>query len=280
MGRLPLVWALYRGQIGAVRVHVVSDVHGNLEALGRAAEGADLLVVLGDLVDKIDYHDPRGGILGAVFGRHRVVEMIRMRTAGAFAEMHAYEAELWNTVRDPEGTIAEVLTSSYSQVIDLLRVDTLVTLGNVDMEQLWSALAPYRLRCLDGECIDVGGLRFGFVAGGSVKVPPTGSPWRSFDRSPDRYRSSVERLSNVDVLCSHVPPNLEDLRFDIASGRQEMYGPGLLEAIDRWKPALALFGHVHTPKVSRLQRGGTACVNVGCFRRDGRPFVFDTDLIG
>ncbi len=34
-----------------MRVHVVSDVHGNADALARAGDGADVLLVLGDLVD-------------------------------------------------------------------------------------------------------------------------------------------------------------------------------------------------------------------------------------
>ena len=34
-----------------VRLHVVSDVHGNGEAPRRAGDGADALLVLGDLID-------------------------------------------------------------------------------------------------------------------------------------------------------------------------------------------------------------------------------------
>ncbi|MDT7715221.1 MAG: hypothetical protein QOH09_1213, partial [Pseudonocardiales bacterium] len=51
-----------------MRVHVVSDVHGNVDALARAGAGADALLVLGDLIDFVNYHDPSAGILGSVFG--------------------------------------------------------------------------------------------------------------------------------------------------------------------------------------------------------------------
>lgn len=47
-----------------MRVHVVSDVHGNAEALARAGGGADALLVLGDLVEFVDYQHPARGILG------------------------------------------------------------------------------------------------------------------------------------------------------------------------------------------------------------------------
>ena len=41
-----------------MRIHVVSDVHGSVDALGRAAEGADVLVCLGDLVLFGHVHQP------------------------------------------------------------------------------------------------------------------------------------------------------------------------------------------------------------------------------
>jgi len=40
-----------------MRIHVVSDVHGASEALSRAADGADALICLGDLLLYIDYDD-------------------------------------------------------------------------------------------------------------------------------------------------------------------------------------------------------------------------------
>ena len=46
-----------------MRVHVVSDVHGRADALARAADGADALVCLGDLLLFLDYADHGQGIL-------------------------------------------------------------------------------------------------------------------------------------------------------------------------------------------------------------------------
>ena len=65
-----------------MRVHVVSDVHGNTEALARAGEGADALVVLGDLVDFVDYADPARGILGRVFGHEVSARFGQLRADG------------------------------------------------------------------------------------------------------------------------------------------------------------------------------------------------------
>jgi predicted phosphodiesterase len=45
-----------------MRVHVVSDVHGRTDALGAAADGADALLCLGDMLLFIDYADHGQGI--------------------------------------------------------------------------------------------------------------------------------------------------------------------------------------------------------------------------
>lgn len=266
-----------------MRIHVVSDVHGNLDALGRAGDGADLLIVLGDLLDYVDYHDPHGGILGSMFGAERVAPFIAMRTVGAFAELHAYNQQLWAGVADPEGAITEIVAGRYTKAIEMLGDHALVTLGNVDVEPVWAALAPPGLRCLDGDTVTVDDLDIGFVAGGStrpgLRLRPSDSPWKPFVRSAEDFQAALDRLGPVDVLCSHIPPDLTALRYDTVPGRLEMFGPGLLERIDADQPALALSGHVHQPLSHRVRRGRTECVNVGHFQRWAAPFVIDTDRV-
>jgi hypothetical protein len=73
-----------------MRVYVVSDVHGNAEALRRAGDGADALFVLGDLVDFVDYHDPAGGILGRVLGPEVSARFAQLRMSGRPGELVAY----------------------------------------------------------------------------------------------------------------------------------------------------------------------------------------------
>lgn len=262
-----------------MRVSVVSDVHGNLEDLVTVAEQAEFLIVLGDLLEYVDYHVPEAGILGAVFGADAVAEFASLRRDGRFDEMHALEDELWSSLSDPAATLDAVVRSQYGEIIDHLGTRTLVTLGNVDSPSVWDSMAPPHLRVQDGEVIDLDGLRLGFVAGGALKRPVPGDPWAYFERSHETYRSLVDDLGEVDVLCTHVPPDIEDLRFDVVAERTEMYGPGLLESIDRHRPALSIFGHVHHPRASEVVRGGTRCVNVGFFKRGGQPFVFDTDAL-
>lgn len=258
-------------------VSVVSDVHGNIEDLARVAEQAEFLIVLGDLLEYVDYHSPEDGILGAVFGADAVAAFASFRVDGQFNEMHAFEHELWRSLADPVATLDGAVRKQYRAVIDAIGTRALVTLGNVDAPATWDLMAPDQLRVRDGEVVDLDGLRIGFVAGGALKRPVPGDPWAYFERTHGAYRSLVAELGEVDVLCTHVPPDIENLRYDVAAQRKEMYGPGILEAIDRHGPALSMFGHVHHPRAAEVARGGTRCVNVGFFKGSGVPFVFDTD---
>lgn len=260
-----------------MRIHVVADVHGNFEDLARAGDGADLLLILGDLLDYVDYHDPAGGILGAVFGAERVRPFTSLRTRGDFHGLHAYNQQLWASVDDPAGAIEEIVADRYRQVVQVVPENTWVLLGNVDVESTWAAVAPDRLQCLDAQTRLLNGVRFGFVSGGSGRpgamIRASSSPWRPFVRPAHEFQMAVDALGPVDVLCSHVPPRLTPLRYDTVPARLEMYGPGLLEYIDHFQPMLALFGHVHQPLSRRHRRGRTECVNVGHFQRSGKPYV-------
>ncbi|WP_229674587.1 metallophosphoesterase family protein [Nakamurella endophytica] len=258
----------------------VSDIHGNVEGLARVAATAEQLVVLGDLLDYVDYHEHGRGILGTVFGADRVAPFARLRSAGDFVALREYNRALWDTVRDPVGLLTEVVSRRYSEIVDVLPPGTLLTLGNVDVAAVWQDVAGERMPFLDGAVRTVAGRRFGFVAGGSsrpgVPMRPPETVWQPLVRPAETYRAVVDALEPVDVLCAHLPPDLPLLRYDVVPARLEMYGPGLLEYIDRHRPAMALFGHVHQPLSRRARRGRTECLNVGHFQRF--PTAFDVTL--
>jgi Icc-related predicted phosphoesterase len=91
-------------------------------------------------------------------------------------------------------------------------------------------------------------------------------------RSADDFAAAVRAVGPVDILCSHVPPGLSRLRYDVVPGRLEMYGPGLRESIEEHAPRMAVFGHVHQPIARRTRHRLTECVNVGHFQRFPEPF--------
>jgi Icc-related predicted phosphoesterase len=259
-----------------VRLSFVSDIHGNIAGLADVARRVQQLVVLGDLLDYVDYHDPAAGIVGRIFGAERVKPFIALRLAGNFQALHDYNKSLWDSTADPVGTLTEEVAARYREVLRAVGPDALLTLGNVDVAAVWNEVAGGELPYLDAQTIEIAGRRMGFVAGGSARPgavlrPPVGA-WRPLIRSADDYATAVKAVGQVDILCSHIPPKLAQLRYDVLPGRLEMYGPGLLEAIDEHRPALAVYGHVHQPIARRTRRGRTECVNVGHFQRFPQPF--------
>src|SRR5437764_3805060 len=107
-----------------VRVHVVSDVHGNADALARAGDGADALLVLGDLLDFVDYRDHSQGILGAVFGADKVAEFAELRRGRRHAETVAYARSLWAGLDNAAEVIEDAIREQYTKLFAALTAPT------------------------------------------------------------------------------------------------------------------------------------------------------------
>lgn len=252
-----------------MRVHVVSDVHGNSRDLAAAGEGADALVCLGDLVLFIDYADHTRGIFPDLFGAENTTRYVELRTARRFDEARELSARLWADV-DKAGAVEAAVRRQYAELFAALPAPTYATYGNVDLPALWPEYAREGTTVLDGRTADIGGLRFGFVGGG---LP---SPMRTpFEVDEETYAAKVAALGEVDVLCSHIPPLVPELCYDTVARRFERGSEALLEAVRAVQPRYALFGHVHQPLVRRTRIGRTECVNVGHFNATGRPWVLE-----
>lgn len=258
-----------------MRVHVVSDVHGNVDGLARAVEGADAVFVLGDLIDFVDYADPTAGILGRVLGAEVSREFGRVRRAGGPGELRAFAERAWARIPDPAAVIAEAVDEQYARLFAVLPENTYAIPGNVDVPAQWPSVP--RVTVPDGEVVEIGGLRVGFLGG--VPLPdgfpprPPGGPWRPHLVAAEEYRAAVDKITDVDVLCTHAPPEVPLLHYDRVTQRRELAGLGLRDLIARERPRAALFGHVHQPLAQRARVGATECVNVGHFRRTGQPYV-------
>jgi Icc-related predicted phosphoesterase len=259
-----------------VRVHVVSDVHGNSDALARAGDGADALVVLGDLIDFVDYHDHSGGILGSVFGPEKVARFAQLRRSRQHGELAAYARTLWEGLDNAADLVQSVIREQYARLFGAMTAPTFATPGNVDVPELWTEFADEHLTFLDGEVAEIGGLRFGFV-GGSI-LPPGGrirrsGVWFPYLRPEEDYNVRVGKLTELDVLCSHIPPAVPELTYDVVARRGEPGSRALVELITQQRPRWSLFGHVHQPLSARIRIGMTDCINVGHFQRTQVPHV-------
>ncbi|MEU2393659.1 metallophosphoesterase [Streptomyces sp. NPDC007369] len=257
------------GRKSGTRVHVVSDVHGNTEALARAGDGADALICLGDLVLFLDYADHSRGIFPDLFGTENAHRIVELRTARRFDEARAFGRRLWQGL-DRERLIEDAVRRQYAEMFAAFPQPTYATYGNVDVPGLWQEYAGPGTTVLDGQRVEIGGRVFGFVGGG---LP---SPMRTpYEVDEEEYAAKVEALGEVDVLCSHIPPEVPELCYDTVARRFERGSEALLAAIRRTRPRYALFGHVHQPMARRMRIGGTECVNVGHFAATGRPWAME-----
>ncbi|MFD3993797.1 metallophosphoesterase [Streptomyces sp. NPDC058548] len=254
-----------------MRVHVVSDVHGNAGDLARAGDGADALICLGDLVLFLDYADHSRGIFPDLFGVENADRLVELRTARRFDEARDLGRRLWAELDiDRETAIEGAVRRQYAELFAAFPTPTYATYGNVDIPRFWPEFARPGTTVLDGERVEVGGLVFGFVGGGLR------TPMRTpYEISDEEYAAKVEALGDVDVLCSHIPPDVPDLTYDTVARRFERGSRALLDAIRRTRPRYALFGHVHQPLARRMRIASTECVNVGHFASTGRPFALE-----
>ncbi|WP_189884395.1 metallophosphoesterase family protein [Streptomyces xantholiticus] len=251
-----------------MRVNVVSDVHGNAKDLAIAGDGADALVCLGDLVLFLDYADHSRGIFPDLFGVENADLIVELRTARRFEDARDLGRRLWAELGvDRETAIESAVRRQYAEMFAAFPTPTYATYGNVDIPALWHEYARPGTTVLDGERVEIGGLVFGFVGGGLR------TPMRTpYEISDEEYAAKVEAIGKVDVLCSHIPPDVPELTYDTVARRFERGSRALLDAVRRTRPRYALFGHVHQPLVRRMRIGATECVNVGHFAARGRPF--------
>ena len=254
-----------------MRVHVVSDVHGNSEALARAGDGADALLCLGDLVLFLDYADHSRGIFPDLFGAANADRIVELRTARRFQEARAFGAALWAGLEmDREQAIEAAVRRQYAELFATFPTPTYATYGNVDLPRLWPEFTREGVTVLDGQVVEIGGRSFGFVGGGLPSAMHT-----PYEVDEDVYAARVAAVGAVDVLCCHIPPAVPELTYDTVARRFERGSEAILDSIHRNGPGLVLFGHVHQPLAQRMRIGRSECVNVGHFRSTGRPWVLE-----
>lgn len=255
-----------------VAVYVVSDLHDATDALKKAVPEGATLLLLGDLINFLDYSS-MSGILTEVFSVDAVRRVVDLRTQGD------YEAAGRVIRRRAEGReqeirhhIGKAITDQYKRVFATLPDPTYLILGNVDQPSAVHALvgdAPGVIDA-DGKIFTLDGERFGFV-GGALPTPLHVAG----EISEEEMRAKVEALGEVDVLCSHIPPAVPELCYDTVARKPERGSEDLLRYILDVQPRRAYFGHVHQPLISSIHIGRTLCVNVGYFRSTGRAWPHD-----
>jgi Icc-related predicted phosphoesterase len=247
---------------------IVADVHDAPVALARVASLGEPLLVLGDLANLIDYRTGEG-IVADVVGIETVTEIARLRSL----HLHDDAARVWRErvagiEDDVRIRVTEMMAIQYAAASEALRgAEAYVIHGNVDRPDLLELSLPPSATYLDADVVEIEGWRIGFVGGGMPKVGTEG------EVSHTEMAEKLEAIGPVDVLCTHVPPAIEQLARDVI-GRGYKGSPEIAAYLERYQPQFHFFGDVHQPKAVSWTYAGTHCRNVGYFRATGRPYRF------
>lgn len=248
---------------------LISDVHGAFDDMAALRSQGEILLVLGDFLNIMDYRTGEGitaDILGPDFARAAAAA----RGSGDYEGMR----RLWaDHVADPDTMRMQFREHAESQYVAagkaLEGFRSWVTFGNVDRPDLLKQHLPAEATFVDGDVAEIDGLRFGFVGGG------TATPLRAQGEVSDEDMAvKLESIGSVDVLCSHLPPAVDPLYLDVVTGRPERGSVPILDYLRRHQPRLHFFGDVHQPQASTWRIGATRCYNVGYFRATRRPVRF------
>jgi Icc-related predicted phosphoesterase len=258
------------GTLPPMRVTAISDLHGAVEHLDRVGKECDALLVLGDLINVLDYRT-MDGILVEVFGREPVAAAAELRAQGRFEEARAaFRAHVGVGEGEARARFVELARQDYERVFDALPERAYVTYGNVDIPDMLRAVMPDHVRFVDAEEVTLGAWTFGFVGGG-VRTPLR-IPGESSD---EEHAAKFERVGPADVICTHMPPRLPFYCYDTVAKKFEPGSVPLIAYVQEYRPRYALFGHVHSPFLGRGGIGFTEMVNVGHFQGTGLGFTLD-----
>ena len=135
---------------------IVSDVHGAVEPLRRVASLDEPLLVLGDLINYIDYRSNEG-IVADISGRPLVDEFVRIRTMeGSEAATEFWHGEWAHRDVGLEDRYTEAVKASYREVCGALAGSrTYVTYGNVDRPDMLAEHLPDGVRFVDAEVVEI-----------------------------------------------------------------------------------------------------------------------------
>lgn len=243
---------------------LISDVHGAVEPLRRVVAQGGPLLILGDLINFIDYRDC-SGIIADVSGKDVAERFVWLRTQGRTGEASA----MWRDhTRGRENELRarynEAVDAAYAEIFQpLVGADAYLTYGNVDRPELLLEHLPESARFIDHGVVEIEGLSVGFAGGGSERIGTPG------EVTEEDMAAKLAELGGVDILCTHVPPDLPTLSTDVIGGK-EKGSRAVLDHILAEQPSFHYFGDIHQPTATRWRIGRTACINLGYFRATGR----------
>ena len=243
---------------------IVSDIHGAFEPLAALARGPETVLVLGDLLNLMDYRTGEG-ITADILGRDMALRIARARALGDFGAMRS----IWADAAGPDELREQFEALALAQYQQMQRAlegtSGFATFGNVDRPRQLQAHLPLGWQFVDGEVLELEGWRVGIVGGG-ISTPLHASG----EVTDEEMHRKLERIGPVDILCSHLPPTVRSIQLDVVTGRLERASEPILDYIRAHRPMFHYYGDVHQPQATTWRVGSTLCRNVGYFRATRR----------
>ena len=158
--------------------------------------------------------------------------------------------------------IEDAIERQYLEVFDILKdYEVWMIPGNVDSLKIFESVKTSNVTNVDGQIHKYKDNKIGF-AGGGVPTPIKARG----EISEDDFEVKLNKLIDVDIICTHAPPLVDELIIDVITNKREQGWKSLEKYIRINQPKLSLFGDVHQPKATRWNLGETICMNVGYFR--------------
>jgi Icc-related predicted phosphoesterase len=247
-------------------IKLIADPHGYFENLTDRISDDDVLIVLGDVLDLVDWSD-FSGILPEVIGRDKFIAKLQ----AAFAAGPGGGTTLRDEILSPGGGYNQELLQRideeygrFSEVLRKIGCRAYVIYGNGDVPDLMRAALNGTGSAVVAEGkIEIEGSMFGFVPGAIY------SPFMMPSEMDDeQYGEMLQKLGKVDVLCTHIPPQTEAATMDVVAGKPVIGSQNLLAYLEENRPAYLYHGHVHQPAQRELVIAGTRVINVGYYKKE------------
>ncbi len=198
----------------------ISDVHHGLDSLKLLPKSKEPLVILGDLINWIDYRNG-DGIAKDVFGGENLNKLIQLRKDHNFDERKNLWQELF--AKDPkrkQQEIEDAIERQYKEVFEVLKdYEVWMIPGNVDSLKIFESVKTNNVRNVDGQVLEYKNHKIGF-AGGGVPTPIKARG----EISEQDFEDKLNKLVDVDhisingpdpvtVTSSFIPISLYFLKF-------------------------------------------------------------------
>lgn len=247
---------------GTVTVKIITDIHGEYGALAAELSRDDTAVLLGDYLNMIDFQT-LDGILTQVFPRQLVSAVLSVMASNESEIMHRAVRDSVKMPSSVQEKLTSLMREGYLEFFRAIPCRCFMVFGNTDDPALIDELKQDNTEVLKTGTVEIEGEVFGFISGVPAGKRSVGLPG---EIPEEEYNDMVDSLGPVDVLCTHFPPAIPEMTWDVVADRDEYGSRKLLSYIEKNKPRIHYFGHVHNPHVRDMTHGTTRLINAGFFR--------------